>query len=193
VPGLSGGLNGSTQHFLEVYSQESENLKFVVGVDLSAALLCSDPTGNSRLGLCSSGSIVVGARWCFRSPKRISISTVLDTMIRNGSACGTHGIARPIYQQCVTQANSQQPWWLSPPPDPVKEMEKDANKPMRPNDPGFPNGGNMPSLPGKGPEKDIGQTFLDLYSDHRRNEVKTTCFQQNPLAGLSASWLGPLL
>jgi hypothetical protein len=28
-----GGLNGSTQHFLEVYSQESENLKFVVGVD----------------------------------------------------------------------------------------------------------------------------------------------------------------
>src|SRR5580700_5413236 len=54
-----GGLNGSTQHFLEVYSQECENLKFVVGVDLSAALLCSDPTGNSRLGLCSSGSIVV--------------------------------------------------------------------------------------------------------------------------------------
>src|SRR5450755_5036638 len=50
----SGGLNGSTQHFLEVYSQESENLKFVVDVDLSAALLCSDPTGNSRLGLCSS-------------------------------------------------------------------------------------------------------------------------------------------
>jgi hypothetical protein len=40
TPGLSGGLNGSTQHFLEVYSQESENLKFVVGVDLSAALLC---------------------------------------------------------------------------------------------------------------------------------------------------------
>ena len=39
VPGLSGGLNGSTQHFLEVYSQESENLKFVVDVDLSAALL----------------------------------------------------------------------------------------------------------------------------------------------------------
>src|SRR5215469_2001988 len=51
TPGLSGGLNGSTQHFPEVYSQESENLKFVVGVDLSAALLCSDPTGNSRSGL----------------------------------------------------------------------------------------------------------------------------------------------
>ena len=52
-----------------VYSQESENLKFVVGVDLSAALLCSDPTGNSRLGLRSSGSIVVRARLCFRSSR----------------------------------------------------------------------------------------------------------------------------
>src|ERR1700730_5708070 len=57
-----GGLNGSTQHFLAVYSQGSENLKFVAGVDLSAALLCSDPTGNSRSGLFSSGSIVVTAR-----------------------------------------------------------------------------------------------------------------------------------
>ena len=35
---MSGGLNGSTQHFLEVYSQASENLKFVVGVGLSATL-----------------------------------------------------------------------------------------------------------------------------------------------------------
>src|SRR4029077_15464376 len=68
-PGKRGGLNGSTQHFLAVYSQESENLKFVVGVDLSAVLLCSDPTGNSRLGLCSSGSIVVRARLCFRSSR----------------------------------------------------------------------------------------------------------------------------
>ena len=34
TPDKSGGLNGSTQHFLAVYSQESENLKFVVGVDL---------------------------------------------------------------------------------------------------------------------------------------------------------------
>src|SRR5262249_34516994 len=41
VPGKSGGLNGSTQHFLEVYSQESENLRhnfernFVFGVEPS--------------------------------------------------------------------------------------------------------------------------------------------------------------
>src|SRR6202008_4076559 len=69
VSGNPGGLNGSTQHFLEVYLQESENLKSLVGVDLSAALLCSDPTGNSRLGLCSSGSIVVRARLCFRSSR----------------------------------------------------------------------------------------------------------------------------
>src|ERR1700691_4915732 len=60
-------LNGSTQHFLEVYSQESENLKFLVGVDLSAAPLCPDPTGYSRTGRFSSGNIVVRARWCFRS------------------------------------------------------------------------------------------------------------------------------
>lgn len=45
LPGKRGGLNGSTQHFLEVYSQEPENLNFVVGVDLSATLLCSDPAG----------------------------------------------------------------------------------------------------------------------------------------------------
>src|SRR5216683_6519707 len=69
MSGKPGGLNGSTQHFPEVYSQESENLKFVVGVDLSATLLCSDPTGNSRLGLRSSGSIVVRARLCFRSSR----------------------------------------------------------------------------------------------------------------------------
>ena len=69
VPDSSGGLNGSTQHFLEVYSQESENLKFLVGVDLSAALLCSDPTGSSRLGLRSSESIVVRVRLCFRSSR----------------------------------------------------------------------------------------------------------------------------
>jgi hypothetical protein len=39
-------LKRSMQHLLAVCSQESENQKFVVGVDLSAALLCSDPIGN---------------------------------------------------------------------------------------------------------------------------------------------------
>ena len=45
VSGSTGDLNGSTQHFLEVYSQESENLESLAGVDLSAALLCPVPTG----------------------------------------------------------------------------------------------------------------------------------------------------
>src|SRR5580704_17246624 len=69
LPDKSCGLNGWTQHFLAVYSRESENLKCVVGVDLSAALLGSDPTESSRLGLFSSGSIVVRARLCFRSSR----------------------------------------------------------------------------------------------------------------------------
>ena len=34
--GKPGGLNGSTEHFPEVYSPESENPKFVEGVDLGA-------------------------------------------------------------------------------------------------------------------------------------------------------------
>src|SRR6202167_3403741 len=67
--GSGGGLNGSTQHFLEVYSQESENLKSLAGVDLTAAPLGSDPTANSRTGQFSSGSIVVRARLCFRSSR----------------------------------------------------------------------------------------------------------------------------
>src|ERR1700693_204537 len=65
----AGGLNGSTQHFVEVYSQESENLKSLVGVDLSVALLCSDPTGHIRTGLFSSGRIVARVRLCFRSSR----------------------------------------------------------------------------------------------------------------------------
>jgi hypothetical protein len=69
LPGKSGGLNGWTQHFLEVYSQESENLKSLAGVDLSAAPLCSDPTGNSRTGRFSSGSTVIRVRLCFRSSR----------------------------------------------------------------------------------------------------------------------------
>src|SRR5262249_10482746 len=69
APDKPGGLNGWAQHFLEVYSRESESPRFVVGVDLSAALLCSGPTGSSRLGLNSWESIVVRARWCFRSSR----------------------------------------------------------------------------------------------------------------------------
>jgi hypothetical protein len=39
TPGKRGGLNRSTQHLLRVYPAESENPKFVVGVDLRSATL----------------------------------------------------------------------------------------------------------------------------------------------------------
>src|SRR5208283_5953660 len=67
--GKGGGLNRSTQHFPGVYSPEFENPKFVVGVDSSAARLCSDPTGNSWSGRRSLGSTDVRARLCFRSSR----------------------------------------------------------------------------------------------------------------------------
>jgi len=41
-------LNGSAQHSLEVYSQESENLRSFSGVDLNAVLLCPVPIAHSR-------------------------------------------------------------------------------------------------------------------------------------------------
>jgi len=40
VDDKSCGLNGLAQHSVEVYSQESQNLKSFAGVDLSAALPC---------------------------------------------------------------------------------------------------------------------------------------------------------
>ena len=49
LSGTSGGLNGSTQHLSEVYSQEAESLRFSSGVDFSAALLYPDPTGYGTL------------------------------------------------------------------------------------------------------------------------------------------------
>jgi len=61
-----GGLNGWTQQLLEVYSRESENLRFFLDVDLSAVQLCPVPTGYSRTGLFSSGSIVATSHSCFR-------------------------------------------------------------------------------------------------------------------------------
>src|SRR5260370_12399867 len=67
-----GGLNGWTQQLLEVYSRESENLRFFSGVDSSAVQLCPVPTGYSRTGLFSSGSIVVIAHSCFRLRDRKS-------------------------------------------------------------------------------------------------------------------------
>src|SRR5713101_3315754 len=66
VAGYTGGLNGWTQQLLEVYSRESESPRFFSGVDLSAVQLCPVPTGYSRTGRFSSGSIVAIAHSCFR-------------------------------------------------------------------------------------------------------------------------------
>ena len=74
----TGGLNGSTQHWLEVYSQESESIRFFSGVDLSTGPLCPDPTGYSRTGLFSSGSIVVTAHLCFRSSRVASTLRIAE-------------------------------------------------------------------------------------------------------------------
>ncbi len=49
-PGKHCQLNRSTQHFLEVYSQEFEILKFFLDADLIAAPLCPDPLAYSRTG-----------------------------------------------------------------------------------------------------------------------------------------------
>jgi hypothetical protein len=52
-PGLSGGLNGSTQHLLEVYSQESESLRFFSGVDLIRHLPGNRETSFDDAMLCA--------------------------------------------------------------------------------------------------------------------------------------------
>src|SRR5262249_35791563 len=65
--GKRGGLNGSTQHFLAVYSQESENLKFVVGVDSDVERSGPSPTASNWKDPLSSAGIGAGAHWCFRS------------------------------------------------------------------------------------------------------------------------------
>jgi len=56
---------GRRNTFLKFTRRSLKHLKSFVGVDLSAALLCPDPTGNSRTGLFSSGSIVVIAPFVF--------------------------------------------------------------------------------------------------------------------------------
>ena len=48
--GNRGRLRRSTQHLLEVYSQEFEILEFFLGADLTAAPLCPDPLAYSRTG-----------------------------------------------------------------------------------------------------------------------------------------------
>src|SRR5260370_21794658 len=61
-----GGLNGRTQQLLEVYSGESENLRFFLGDDSRTLQLCPVPTVNTRTGLFSSVIIFVIDHTSFR-------------------------------------------------------------------------------------------------------------------------------
>jgi hypothetical protein len=58
VPGKSGGLNGSTQHQLEVYLQESQQLKSFASVDSNGTLPCLVLIEYSRTDRFSRGNIV---------------------------------------------------------------------------------------------------------------------------------------
>src|ERR1700689_4532802 len=60
-------LRRSTQHFVEVYSQESEILKSFWDVDSSAVRPGRAALANSQTDQCLAGSIAVTADWCFRS------------------------------------------------------------------------------------------------------------------------------
>src|SRR6266850_2019087 len=67
MSGYRGGLNGSTQHLLEVYSQESRILGSFSVVHSSAARPGRAALASSQTGRCLGGSIAVTADWCFRS------------------------------------------------------------------------------------------------------------------------------
>jgi hypothetical protein len=66
VPCKRCGVNGSVQHLLEVYSQESENLESFAGVDLDAVLPCPGRIEHSWTGPFSRGEVLSDQliRWC---------------------------------------------------------------------------------------------------------------------------------
>src|ERR1700681_1053062 len=61
-----GGLNGSMQHLLAVYSPEFQIPKFFLDADLSAGRLCRVRIENNQTSRFSLESTVAGARSCFR-------------------------------------------------------------------------------------------------------------------------------
>jgi hypothetical protein len=64
---LISGLNRSAQHFVEVYSEESQSLRSFAGVDLDADLFCPVQIEHTRKGQLSCGDIVAASGSCFRS------------------------------------------------------------------------------------------------------------------------------
>jgi hypothetical protein len=68
TPDNSCQLNRSTQHFLEVYSQEFEVLKFFWDADLIVGPLYPDPLAYSRTDRFSEGGIVVITSIAYEKP-----------------------------------------------------------------------------------------------------------------------------
>src|SRR2546427_482798 len=69
TPEKSGGLKGSTQHWLAVYPPEFEIPTFFVAVDSDAERFRPGPTASSRTDPPSSAGTGAGAHWCFRSSR----------------------------------------------------------------------------------------------------------------------------
>src|SRR5947209_15015429 len=65
----TGGLKGSTQHWLAVYPPEFEIPTFFVAVDSDAERFRPGPTASSRTDPPSSAGTGAGAHWCFRSSR----------------------------------------------------------------------------------------------------------------------------
>src|SRR5208337_201180 len=76
VTGKLGGLNGSTQHELEVYFQESQRLKSFASVDPNGTPPCLGLMEYSRTDRFSRGSIVGSTDWMvLRRPSELAAVT----------------------------------------------------------------------------------------------------------------------
>ena len=97
------------------------------------------------------------------------------------------------YQDCVKKGNQALSGFLPPPVNGdtlVRDAARDSFKGIRPNVPGLPSGGNMPTPPGKGAEKDIFEGLLQFVADTKRANIKADCLKKYPLAALSPSYSG---
>ncbi len=66
TPCKRGGLEGSTQHWLEVHSQEFENLRFFSGVGFKRSAILSSSDRLFVLYVCVQGGIVLARTWSQR-------------------------------------------------------------------------------------------------------------------------------
>jgi RHS repeat-associated protein len=93
------------------------------------------------------------------------------------------------YQDCVRKGNQGLSRFLPPPVNRdtlVGDAARDAQRGMRPNVPGLPNGGNMPTHPGG----DLFEGILQFVADTKRGNIKADCLKKYPEAALSPSYSG---